>query len=272
MLGDELANNRHYNQPKMIKFFRKIRQHLLSENKVSKYFVYAIGEIVLVVLGILIALALNNWNEKRKEKLTEIQLYKEIRDDLHFSLIDLESDLEGHRLRSRRTITLRDHLKQKLPLTDSIPVYMRSIDDDWQFFPRTSGFDALKSIGFATLSNDSLREDITNLFQLGFERVVGMGRDKAPVRNFQFLIPFMDKYLKLSDSTIFRRTRENDSIMYYVREISNYEQLLNDELILVKLQEGIIIRQFKIWNYMEVIERTKRLMGEIKTEIDQLEH
>ena len=47
----------------MIKFFRKIRQRLLSENKLSKYFLYAIGEIVLVVMGILIALQINNNNE-----------------------------------------------------------------------------------------------------------------------------------------------------------------------------------------------------------------
>jgi len=50
----------------MIKFFRKIRQNLLMENKTSKYFKYAIGEIVLVVIGILIALQINIWNEKRK--------------------------------------------------------------------------------------------------------------------------------------------------------------------------------------------------------------
>ena len=52
----------------MIKFFRKIRQKLLSENKFSKYLIYAVGEIVLVVIGILIALQINNWNEIRKEK------------------------------------------------------------------------------------------------------------------------------------------------------------------------------------------------------------
>ena len=51
----------------MIKFFRHIRQNLLMENKTGKYFKYAIGEIVLVVIGILIALSLNNWNEDRKE-------------------------------------------------------------------------------------------------------------------------------------------------------------------------------------------------------------
>ena len=50
----------------MIKFFRKIRQRLISENKFSKYLIYAIGEIILVVLGILIALQVNTWNEERK--------------------------------------------------------------------------------------------------------------------------------------------------------------------------------------------------------------
>ena len=53
----------------MIKFFRKIRQRLLTENKFSKYLIYAIGEIVLVVIGILIALQINNWNEERVKKI-----------------------------------------------------------------------------------------------------------------------------------------------------------------------------------------------------------
>ena len=52
----------------MIKLFRKIRQKLLAENKISKYLIYAIGEIILVVIGILIALQINNWNESNKEK------------------------------------------------------------------------------------------------------------------------------------------------------------------------------------------------------------
>ena len=50
----------------MIKFFRKIRQNLLMDNKTSKYIKYAIGEILLVVIGILIALSINNWNENKK--------------------------------------------------------------------------------------------------------------------------------------------------------------------------------------------------------------
>ena len=49
----------------MFRFFRKIRRNLLSENNFKKYLVYAIGEIILVVIGILIALQINNWNNKR---------------------------------------------------------------------------------------------------------------------------------------------------------------------------------------------------------------
>ena len=66
----------------MIKFFRKIRQKLLSENKFSKYFIYAVGEIVLVVIGILIALQINNWNEQRKERAVEVNFLKNLRADL----------------------------------------------------------------------------------------------------------------------------------------------------------------------------------------------
>ncbi|MEH6779913.1 DUF6090 family protein, partial [Maribacter arcticus] len=57
----------------MINFFRIIRQQLLAENKFSRYLLYAIGEIVLVVIGILIALSINNWNENRKQKLNDIK-------------------------------------------------------------------------------------------------------------------------------------------------------------------------------------------------------
>ena len=52
----------------MIKFFRRIRYDLMNQNKTTKYFKYAIGEIILVVIGILIALQINNWNEGRKNK------------------------------------------------------------------------------------------------------------------------------------------------------------------------------------------------------------
>ncbi len=66
----------------MIKFFRRIRQRLLTENKFSKYLLYAIGEIILVVIGIMIALGINNWNEERNLNLVGVQFLKDIQVDL----------------------------------------------------------------------------------------------------------------------------------------------------------------------------------------------
>lgn len=81
----------------MIKFFRRIRQQLLSENKFSKYLLYAIGEIVLVVIGILIALQINNWNEGRKSiKSTEL-LLTQVRKELVFNITKANNIISTYR-------------------------------------------------------------------------------------------------------------------------------------------------------------------------------
>ena len=78
----------------MIKFFRKIRQNLLSENKFSKYLLYAIGEIILVVIGILIALQINNWNENQKIEKTTEDYYTKLLDDQNNDIIYTQSIIE----------------------------------------------------------------------------------------------------------------------------------------------------------------------------------
>ena len=65
----------------MIKFFRQIRQQLLSENKFSKYLIYAFGEIALVIIGILIALGINNQNDQRKNNALEATYYCKLLSD-----------------------------------------------------------------------------------------------------------------------------------------------------------------------------------------------
>lgn len=80
----------------MIKFFRRIRQKLLSEGKTGKYLKYAIGEIVLVVIGILIALQINTWNEGRKEQSRELNYLTGIKADLEVDLTRIESAIERY--------------------------------------------------------------------------------------------------------------------------------------------------------------------------------
>lgn len=76
----------------MIKFFRHVRQRLLSESKFSKYLIYAFGEIILVVIGILIALQINNWNDNRKSRVRINQILKKVHEELALN-IDNSNDL-----------------------------------------------------------------------------------------------------------------------------------------------------------------------------------
>ena len=76
----------------MIKFFRKIRERLLAENKFSKYLIYAVGEIVLVVIGILIALSINNWNEERKTENNRQRLISSLIEDFEYTYNDIVDD------------------------------------------------------------------------------------------------------------------------------------------------------------------------------------
>ncbi len=88
----------------MIKFFRKIRQQILTENKFSKYLIYAVGEIVLVVIGILIALQVNNWKNEINDSKTE-----------HITLMQLKTDFENNdQLIENGIREHKDHLNNQI--------------------------------------------------------------------------------------------------------------------------------------------------------------
>ena len=78
----------------MINFFRKTRKQLADDNKPLKYLRYAIGEIVLVVIGILIALSINNWNEERKLRIEEIGLLHSLKNELENNLDIMKPKLD----------------------------------------------------------------------------------------------------------------------------------------------------------------------------------
>jgi hypothetical protein len=75
----------------MITFFRKIRQNLLMENNIGKYLKYAIGEIVLVMIGILLALQVSNWNQDRKDRISERKLLDNIQRDFIQNKVSFDS-------------------------------------------------------------------------------------------------------------------------------------------------------------------------------------
>jgi hypothetical protein len=106
----------------MIKFFRKIRQRLLTENKFSKYLLYAIGEIVLVVIGILIALQINNWNEEQKDDNKEITYLENLKEDIKSDSIFYERTWFTNGPRKIAGLQkAKEYYKNKVITDDTIP-------------------------------------------------------------------------------------------------------------------------------------------------------
>jgi hypothetical protein len=119
----------------MINFFRRIRKKLADDNKPLKYMRYAIGEIVLVVIGILIALSINNWNDYRKDRIEEKNLYKTLIRSLNNDLIDvrdksviLDSAISAQRIFI--TNNSFESISSKYPFSENISIYNKIMQNN----------------------------------------------------------------------------------------------------------------------------------------------
>jgi hypothetical protein len=144
----------------MIKFFRKIRQKLLPENKFSKYLIYAIGEITLVVIGILIALQVNNWNENKKERVQELKLLENFKKSLADDLNYRETSILTYNMARESIDYLISYMDSDLPYTDSLGYHFAVIVYDWGLTYDFSSYEELKSKGTSIISNESLRTNL----------------------------------------------------------------------------------------------------------------
>ena len=151
----------------MIKFFRKIRQKLLSENKFSKYLLYAIGEIILVVIGILIALQINNLNEESKKRKEEISILQNLSLDIDNDLLQHQANIDETLTYSKRLNSLyQSILNKENDSIDKIFPYLFGATNVPFFKVKTSTIDESLSSGkFTYIQNDSLRDNISSYYK-----------------------------------------------------------------------------------------------------------
>ncbi len=148
----------------MIRFFRHIRQNLLAQGRVARYLTYAIGEIVLVVIGILIALQLNNWNAERKSAKEELKLLQEMRHNLANDLIDCYWNIDKQKELSASNAAVLKHLDERTPFHDSLQLHYGNLIYSTTQRRNMSAYDHLKAKGIDLIQNDSLRRNITAVY------------------------------------------------------------------------------------------------------------
>ena len=128
----------------MLRFFRQIRQGLLTQNKFSKYLLYAVGEILLVVIGILIALWVNDWNEGKKEQVKRKALLTALSVEFNANLQQLDSVMfyNNRVIDASRKIMGLEPGQAQIPSTDTLMNWVQNTSWLWTFNPQNG---ALKS-------------------------------------------------------------------------------------------------------------------------------
>jgi hypothetical protein len=150
----------------------------MEKNKSGKYLKYAIGEIILVVIGILIALGINNWNENRKteEQIKQflISLKSDLRNDLNEIKIVTEAQfMRYNRITEAIELSKKPNLKSII-LNDSIKYY--NPGSNFTFFPTVGSYNAANNAGLIdNINKEELKRSMLNLYEHLYARVTYNG-------------------------------------------------------------------------------------------------
>ena len=240
----------------MIKFFRHIRQRLVAESKFSKYFLYAIGEIILVVIGILIALQINNWNEEKALSETELNILNVMLKNLQSDLDDMAFNIAFYNIRLNANRTVLEALKNPDKVPDTLAYTYANLGSNPYFIESTSAYDNLKSIGFEMIQNDTLREEIMQLYGIKYQWMGELEDDHARfysnklepllMANFKTAVPF-----------------ESASPVVEIQELAENHAFKEA----LRYNSGWTF--FILGRYSEAVEAAKSLQDNIRIEIDK---
>lgn len=237
----------------MLKFFRKFRQRLITENKMSKYLLYAIGEILLVVIGILIALQLNNINENKKNNVFEKEILSQIQENLNNDkrvLKDIEMNFSNAISSSDKILNGEETAKNE----DSIKIWLAAIIQFDRFQPLTNAYEVLKSNGLDRISNKQLRFLLGRYYDDEAFRIIKSTNDIEIAFNdhwipilFEETVEFeFKKSVELKDFSVLLKPSKQRNILKLHRD--NYASGIN------KIKSGIrLIEEIQVIITKELI-------------------
>ncbi|MFC7357694.1 DUF6090 family protein [Jejudonia soesokkakensis] len=190
----------------MIKFFRHIRQRLLTENKFSKYLLYAIGEIILVVIGILIALQINNLNEERKQNKLETEYLVSLQEEFRSNLQELKRVKAQNAKNLRHASELSKHTGPKTPTIfdeQFSKLFWGAFINEVQYRPGTGIINEIISSGnLSIIKNRKLKKALASLdglmLKIRFQETTEHGNQRG-------------KIFDLADETVGLRKMEFDA-------------------------------------------------------------
>lgn len=237
---------------------------MLSNGKWTTYLAYAIGEIILVVVGILIAVRIDDWNAQRNERENERKILLEIKRDLQTNLKEINDHLDFQ----IESLMLTKALYKKLNAgicNDSTSFYFLLGCHHKQFYPKTSGYEALKSAGLNIISNDSLRKSISDIYELTFPDVIKRGVYENRIDNPMIMADALTrKYIDLTRGADVS-VPISDTLQYFQKlpTISSCEDFLNDREVIFLITGILAARGDFIYSFEDAARSTENLIENI---------
>ena len=214
----------------MNRFFSAFRSQFLQEHKIRKYLLYAVGEIILVVIGILIALQINNWNLAIVHKQDQIDnlenFYLSFNENMQIE--PMIKMIEYARMGEERWI---DYLTHTKPYTDSLLDYGYLIGVTAYISPNMGFYESLKLKGLETINDKDLRNRLSIVFEQNYPQIKNT-MDFFNMRFSEERINFFNKYFKLSSNAKMRVTSNVhysfDHAMYTIDGLKDKEKMEKD--------------------------------------------
>ena len=237
----------------MIRFLRNIRLSLMSDHKLRKYLFYAIGEVALVMIGILLALQVNNWNEVRKEKKKEQVLLKKLASDLEDDIISLEEIIKDDSLLFKSlsdmsTRVLSANTVEEAQIRDNALFRFN------HFYANKTTLENIVSSGqIDIIKNDTLMDNLLNYYRQ--VKINNNGLDES-IKNYSRDIEnYLTRFDHLKDHPLLKK-----------KSIEDYRA---DPFFLNSLffKNGLL--KYQMTNYKGLKERAQEILNDIYLEMNE---
>ena len=214
----------------MINFFRRIRKQLADDNKPFKYMRYAIGEIVLVVIGILIALSINNWNEESKSEKFEKDLLIDLRNTIIGDFEIMGMSIDGNERSKQSSEIILTYFDQDLPYHDTLAVHFETANIWWKMLLREQAYEKAKAYGLDFIKDDSTRKMLSELYEqnLSFSRTLD---DRQSLYYYNTVTPILtDLFESIDHSWYFAETGNKPNDFELLKNDKRYRNILKTNI------------------------------------------
>tara|TARA_R110000787_G_scaffold104417_5_gene211458 strand:- start:460 stop:1686 length:1227 start_codon:yes stop_codon:yes gene_type:complete len=240
----------------MIKFLQKLRQKSITENRLSKYLLYAFGEIILIVIGILVALGIDSWYSHKSEIENLIKSYEQIEETLITDLANIDEIIDYQTNAAESAKKARKHLKSRKKWTLELSDWITDADNLKIYTPQSSAYGAIKRNGIELIENIFLKDQLIRVYE----------ELKEDHKRRESIVEYIrNNYYNVWET---RNLDRDDSLDW---KVIDYDAVLNDFEFHGNLLALINRHRTLVKTATELSVQIKSLQEHIKDEISRLE-